>query len=149
MKKILLSLLAYGFMISTTVCFAAGSEQEINKQVVTEFYQAAINDKNFATAEIYLGSWYIQHNPGAQDGIEGFKQFIEYLKNTYPQSHSEIKRIMAENDYVILHVHSIKVPGTRGQAIIDIFRLERNKIVEHWDVIQDIPDNPANSNGMF
>lgn len=96
-----------------------------------------------------MGPWYIQHNPLANDGIDGFKQYLDYLKSTYPQSHSEIKRVMAEGDYVILHVHSIKEPGTRGQAIVDIFRLENNKIVEHWDVIQNIPDQAANSNGMF
>ena len=136
-------------MIGTNVGFAAESEQEINKKLVAQFYQNAINDKNFAAAEPYLGSWYIQHNPQAQDGIDGFKQFIEYLKSTYPQSHSEIKRIIADGDYVILHVHSTKEPGTRGQAIMDIFRLEHNKIVEHWDVIQEIPAESANNNGMF
>jgi predicted SnoaL-like aldol condensation-catalyzing enzyme len=149
MKKIALSVLTYGLLTCGNICFAGDTNQDINKKVVTQFYQTAINDKNFSAAEQYLGAWYIQHNPRASDGIDGFKQFIEYLKNTYPQSHSEIKRVMAEGDYVILHVHSIKEPGTLGQAIIDIFRLENNKIVEHWDVIQDIPKESANSNGMF
>lgn len=149
MKKMVITLLTYVLVSSANVGFAAESEQEINKKVVTQFYQNALNDKNFTAAEPYLGPWYIQHNPLAQDGIDGFKQFIEYLKSTYPQSHSEIKRIIAEGDYVILHVHSIKEPGTRGQAIIDIFRLEHNKIVEHWDVIQEIPAESANNNGMF
>jgi len=149
MKKMVMSLVAYVLVSSANIGFAAVSEQEINKNVVTQFYQKALNDKNFTAAQPYLGPWYIQHNPLAQDGIEGFKQYIEYLKNVYPQSHSEIKRIMAEGDYVILHVHSIKEPGTQGQAIVDIFRLEHNKIVEHWDVIQEIPSGAANSNGMF
>lgn len=143
-------------ILALSLCFAASNQafagkgqQEINKEVVTQFYQKAINDKDFAAAETYMGPWYIQHNPLANDGIDGFKQYLDYLKSTYPQSHSEIKRVMAEGDYVILHVHSIKEPGTRGQAIVDIFRLENNKIVEHWDVIQNIPDQAANSNGMF
>jgi predicted SnoaL-like aldol condensation-catalyzing enzyme len=148
MKNILVSVLFLGSIVSAGNSFA-DENQELNKKLVSEFYQKAINEKNFNAARSYMGPWYIQHNPLAKDGIEGFKQFIEYLKQTYPQSHSEIKRVIAQDDYVVLHVHSIKEPGTRGQAIIDVFRLENNKIVEHWDVIQSIPEIAANSNGMF
>jgi len=123
--------------------------EESNKENVLAFYQLALNDKNFNAARPYLGEYYIQHNPLAQDGVEGFKKFIEYLAKTYPYSHSEIKRVFNEGDFVILHVHSIKEPGTRGEAIIDIFRLENNKIVEHWDVHQSIPETAANDNGML
>ncbi|MGQ3888822.1 nuclear transport factor 2 family protein [Legionella sp. CNM-1927-20] len=149
MKKVAAIFLLIVFAIHAKANFAGLSPQEINKEVVTQFYQKALNEKDFPAAEVYMGPWYIQHNPLAKDGIEGFKQYIDYLKQTYPQSHSEIKRILAEGDYVILHVHSIKEPGTKGQAIVDIFRLENNKIVEHWDVIQTIPEESANSNGMF
>jgi len=62
---------------------------------------------------------------------------------------SEIKRVFADGDYVILHVHSIREPGTRGRAIFDLFKLENGKIVEHWDAVQDIPEKSANENGMF
>jgi predicted SnoaL-like aldol condensation-catalyzing enzyme len=57
--------------------------------------------------------------------------------------------VFADGDYVILHVHAVRVPGTRGNAIVDIFKLENGKIVEHWDVIQEIPGEAANPNGMF
>jgi hypothetical protein len=57
--------------------------------------------------------------------------------------------VFADGDYVIIHSHAIREPGTRGAAIVDIFRLEDRKIVEHWDIIQPIPDTAANSNGMF
>ena len=60
-----------------------------------------------------------------------------------------LKRIFADGDYVIVHVHAVREPGTRGNAIIDIFRLEDGKVVEHWDVIQPIPEKSANDNGMF
>ena len=50
---------------------------------------------------------------------------------------------------MILHVHAVREPGERGGAIVDIFRLENGKIVEHWDVVQTIPEKAANSNGMF
>jgi predicted SnoaL-like aldol condensation-catalyzing enzyme len=71
------------------------------------------------------------------------------LKEKFPNSHSEIKRVIAEGNYVVLHVHSVREPGTRGRAIVDIFKLEDGKIVEHWDVVQDIPEKSANDNTMF
>lgn len=125
------------------------SQKEINKQNVIHFYDAAINQKNYDLAAHYLGSRYTQHNPTAADGPEGFKKFIEFLRDKYPKSHSEITQVFADGDYVILHVHSIREPGTRGRAIIDIFKLEKGKIVEHWDVVQDIPEKSANANTMF
>jgi predicted SnoaL-like aldol condensation-catalyzing enzyme len=114
-----------------------------------EFYDKALNQKDFAAASRYLGSRYTQHNPVAADGPEGLKAFIEFLRDKFPGSRSEIKRVFADGDYVILHVHAVREPGTRGRAIIDIFKLEKGKIVEHWDVAQDLPEKAANSNGMF
>ncbi|CAM2773100.1 nuclear transport factor 2 family protein [Legionella worsleiensis] len=142
-------LLTIFFILLSSVCMALSTVEESNKETVLSFYQYALNDKNFSAARPYLGEHYIQHNPLAQDGIDGLRKFIEYLNQTYPYSHNEIKRVFSEGDFVILHVHSIKEPGTRGEAIIDIFRLENNKIVEHWDVHQLVPEKSANENGMF
>jgi len=125
------------------------SAQEENKRIVTEFYEKALNQKDFEAASTYFGPHYIQHNPAARDGIEGFKAFLQFLREKFPNSHSEIKRVFADGDYVILHVHAVREPGTRGLAIVDIFRLVNGKIVEHWDVRQDIPETAANTNGMF
>lgn len=89
------------------------------------------------------------HNPNAPDGPEGFKTFLQFLKEKFPASRSEIERVFADGDYVILHVHAVREPGTRGNAIVDIFKLENGKIGEHWDVVQPIPEKAANVNGMF
>ena len=122
---------------------------ERNKQIVADFYDLIINKKDYEAAKKYMGPRYKQHNPLVKDYPEGLKEFIEFLKTNAPLAHSEIKRIFAEGDYVILHVHSIRQPGTNGRAIIEIFRLEDGLIDEHWDVIQEIPDDSANPNGMF
>ena len=127
----------------------AGPEQDANKKTVLEFYDAALNQKDFAKAAQYFGPRYTQHNPGAADGPEGLRRFIDFLREKFPQSHSEIKQAFADGDYVILHVHAVREPGTRGSAIVDIFKLEHGKVVEHWDVIQPIPEQSANGNGMF
>ncbi len=124
-------------------------QEEINKKNVVAFYEKAINEKDFEAASKYMGPHYIQHNPMAADGPEGLKHFLAFLRDKAPQSHSEIKRVFADGDFVILHVHAVPEPGARGRAIVDIFRLEKGKIVEHWDVIQDIPEKRANANGMF
>jgi predicted SnoaL-like aldol condensation-catalyzing enzyme len=128
---------------------ADAAQLEANKKNVVEFYEKAINQKDFEAASKYLGSRYTQHNPTAPDGPEGLKGFLAFLKSKFPQSHSDIKRVFADGDYVILHVHAMREPGTRGRAIVDIFKLENGKIVEHWDVAQDVPEKAANANGMF
>jgi predicted SnoaL-like aldol condensation-catalyzing enzyme len=125
-----------------------GSVQEKNKEIVKKFYDLIINKKDFETARQYMGPRYKQHNPLVKDYQEGLKELIEFLKINYPEARSEIKRIIAEDDYVAIHVHSIRSPKIQ-RAIVDIFRLENGKIDEHWDVIQDIPETSANSNGMF
>ena len=127
----------------------ADSKEETNKQVVRAFYEAALNTKDAEAAARYLGPKYVQHNPSAADGAAGLKAFIQFLREKFPQSRNEIKRVFADGDHVILHVHSIREPNTRGRAIVDIFRLENGKIVEHWDAVQDIPEKAANDNGMF
>jgi predicted SnoaL-like aldol condensation-catalyzing enzyme len=129
---------------------ASKQQMEINKKNVLAFYDAAINKKDFEAAKKYFGAGYKQHNPTAADGPEGLKGFIAFLKDKFPNSKSEFKRVFADGDYVIVHVHAVREPGTRGNAIIDIFRLDgKGKIVEHWDVVQPIPEKPANENGMF
>ena len=125
------------------------AQEEQNKKTVIDFYDKAINKKDFDAARVHLGERYIQHNPRAADGPEGLKGFIAFLKGKFPQYKSEFKRVLADGDFVIVHVHNVPEPGERGRAIIDIFRLENGKIVEHWDVAQDIPEKAANSNTMF
>jgi predicted SnoaL-like aldol condensation-catalyzing enzyme len=137
-----------GALVALAAC-AQPSPLEANKRIATEFYDAAINRKDFAAASQYLGSSYRQHNPTAADGPEGLRAFIDFLKMRFPNQRGEIKRVIAEGDLVVLHVHSTRGDDTPGRAIVDIFRIENGKVVEHWDVIQDIPAQPANQNGMF
>ena len=136
-------------MLAASNAPAFAADLEANKKAVVEFYEAGLNRKDFEAASKYIGPQYIQHNPGAQDGIEGFKGFLAFLREKFPNSHSEIRRVFADGDYVILHVHAVREPGTRGRAIVDFFRLEQGKIVEHWDVAQDIPEKMPHNNGMF
>ncbi len=128
---------------------ADAAQMEANKKTVVDFYEKGLNQKDFEAASKYFGAHYIQHNPTVPDGVQGFKTLVELLRTKFSNSHNEIKQVFADGDYVILHVHSVREPGMRGSAIVDIFRLEQGKIVEHWDVRQEVPEQAANSNGMF
>lgn len=127
----------------------AQARQEANRQTVLAFYEKGLNQKDADAALQYVGNRYVQHNPTAADGPEGFRKFIAFLREKFPNSKSEIKRSFVDGDYVILHVNAVREPGTRGSAIVDIFKLENGKIVEHWDVVQPVPETAANKNGMF
>ena len=143
-------LLAAALATLAPAAHAADPQQmEANKKVVLEFYDLAINKKDFDAASKFIGSRYTQHNPRAADGPEGLRAFLAFLREKFPDYHSDIKRVFADGDYVIAHVHNVPTPGSRGTAIIDIFKLEDGKVVEHWDVRQDIPEQSANSNTMF
>jgi predicted SnoaL-like aldol condensation-catalyzing enzyme/quinol monooxygenase YgiN len=129
---------------------SAGPALERNKETVLAFYQSAINDKDFEAASAFLGDHYVQHNPAIADGAEGLKDRIEVIREKSPELRAEVKKIVAEGDLVIAHVHGVRAPGQRGTAVVDIFRLDGNgKLVEHWDVMQDVPDHAENPNGMF
>jgi predicted SnoaL-like aldol condensation-catalyzing enzyme len=148
MQRIAVAVLAAVCLASAATLAVAGNtaQEEANKKIVLDLYDKALNQHDFEAASKHLGPYYKQHNPLAEDGAEGLRKFIAWRKQKFPRARSEIKRAFADGDYVILHVHSVR---ERGVAIVDIFRLESGKVVEHWDVIQPIPEKPANSNGMF
>jgi predicted SnoaL-like aldol condensation-catalyzing enzyme len=126
------------------------AEDEQNKQTVIAFYTLAFNDKRPEEAvERYLGSRYIQHNPQAPDGPEAFIQFVNAYAGQFPELNVDIKRAIAEGDLVVTHSLLTTTPDDRGSAVADIFRLEDGKIVEHWDVVQPVPETAANDNTMF
>ena len=124
--------------------------QKSNKKIVRDFYELAFNQhKPTEAAKRYIGSRYIQHNPYVPNGAEAFYSYFEGFFKEHPKSRVEIKRVLADGDLVVLHLHSITDEQDRGRAIVDVFRVEDGKIVEHWDVTQEVPAASANSNTMF
>jgi predicted SnoaL-like aldol condensation-catalyzing enzyme len=123
---------------------------DVNKETVTSFYKLAFNDhKPAAAVEKYVGGSYTQHNPMVADGSLAFIDFVNGYVARNPHLHVDIKRVIAEGDFVVTHVHITTAENDKGAAAMDIFRLQDGKIVEHWDVVQPVSDKPANENTMF
>jgi predicted SnoaL-like aldol condensation-catalyzing enzyme len=119
---------------------SAQTNIEKNKAVVLEFYNRFFNQGDARAVDDLIVTDYVQHNPTVADGRDAIKPFV--ANGPYP---AEVKRLVAEGDLVVAHVYYLH----SNSAAVDIFRLEHGKIVEHWDVLQTIPETSANNNSMF
>lgn len=147
MKKLLFGL------IILAINSSAMADQSLaqNKQLVIDFYNEVLFKGDYTAIDKYIGDIYIQHNPGVADGKEALRELIRSFGAAPGEAEpfGEIVRVIAEDDLVVLHIRNYHWPAPNGGAVVDIFRVEQGLIVEHWDVIQAIPTESANSNGMF
>ncbi len=130
-----------------------GSDEQANKDLVLKFEDLAFEKKDANAAAQLLSDDFKQHNPQIPDGKEGFIQGVGgYLLKQNPNLKLTVKRVVAQDDLVVLHVfgkYDNNNPAERGVAVMDIFRVKDGKIAEHWDVIEAIPETAANTNTMF
>ena len=123
---------------------------ERNKQNVLAFYDLAFNEGNPAEAvKRYVGKQYTQHNPLVADGPDAFIEYFEKMAQEWPGKYIHFERVIGENNMVVVHCRQ-EWPGDSDYATIDIFRLDEDvKIVEHWDVMQIVPEKSKHNNTMF
>ena len=130
---------------------------EAKKQLVLDFFRTAFEQRDPETAlRLYVGDYYKQHNPGVPDGKEAFAEYVKTRSAKNPNRTILLKRVIAEGDLVVLHTHNIFAPtdegyasAPHGVASVNIFRLEKGKVVEHWDVREAVPATAVHNNTMF
>lgn len=121
-----------------------------NEIVVRDFYETVFNARDIEGGmKKHMGANYTQHNPNVADGPEGFKAGITYFLNqAMPTAKFQVVRTISQGDLVVAHVRVTQL-NKPDLAIVDIFRLKDHKLVEHWDVIQEVPEKMAHDNTMF
>lgn len=128
----------------------ASARADANKRNAIAFYEAFFNQHDLSAAQRYIAEGYIQHNPRVANGRAAFVAAFTTIFANNPQRHSTIHKAIADGDLVALHVLTTTGPNDRGMAIVDIFRFDADgKIVEHWDVMQPVPESTVSGNGMF
>ena len=127
------------------------SNQDLNanKNNAIAFYRSAYLGEPAEAVEMYVGDRYIQHNPLVGDGKQPFIDYFDEMHRDFPDKSIEFVRAVAEGDLVALHTHQ-KWPGGDEYVTMDFFRFDDNgKIVEHWDAMQEIPEETRNGNTMY
>ena len=128
---------------------SAAARLEANKKLVLAFYEQIIGRKDFEGGRPFMGANYRQHSPYATDGHEGLAAFVKYFRENFPNHRYEVKKVLADGDMVVLHLHGMGGMNPHGEQVVDFFRVKDGKVVEHWDVIQPIPEKSENPNGVF
>ena len=151
MQKVLVFvLLLCALTIGRPSVQAQAVPKNANERTVIDFYDLAFNaHKPAEAAQRYIGATYIQHNPLVPNGAAPFVGYFSGFFKTHPAAALDMVRVISEGDLVVVHSKFTTGPEDRGEAIIDIFRVADGKIVEHWDVIQPVPEHSANGNTMF
>ncbi|MFD4508628.1 nuclear transport factor 2 family protein [Streptomyces sp. NPDC058457] len=133
---------------------AAGSvsarETAADKALVTYVYKQLFTYYDTSVIDKYVSPDYVQHNPTVANGPEALRQLVENLKATAtPGSGSVTTHVIAQGDLVLLQTHAGTSDTFSGVGLVDVFRVENHKIVEHWDTIQPVPATTANGHDMF
>jgi predicted SnoaL-like aldol condensation-catalyzing enzyme len=160
MKKLLHTLavagLVVGLIAASGTSFAQTqaqtrdlAQEEANRKLVLDFYDQVFVKHEVEKAAVVLADDYIQHNPLVPTGKAPFVNFFTGFFKANPQAKGLTVRSATDGDLVFLHNHATTSENDRGRAIVDIFRVKDGKIVEHWDVIQPVPETAANTNTMF
>lgn len=150
MIKSTFKLLTIGIAVLGMTAANAKTAEELqkeakNKELVTEIFSAS-------SPEVILNLMaddYKQHNPTVADGKAGAIEFFTEEFRRYPNAKATVAHVAADGDLVWVHAHIVRFQGDPGLALVDIFRVKDGKLVEHWDVIQPVPEKSANGNTMF
>jgi predicted SnoaL-like aldol condensation-catalyzing enzyme len=150
LRNHLVTVLACVLAMSAATTATAGIGKNPKAQKAIAFLDMVFNKKKVKEGfDTYVGDKYIQHNPIAADGKEAAITVLGHVLQQMPGWSYEFKHAYVDGDIAIVHSLVKRDANDRGSAVVDIFRFERGKVVEHWDVIQAVPEKSANNNTMF
>jgi predicted SnoaL-like aldol condensation-catalyzing enzyme len=125
------------------------AQEQANLDLVLKMHAEVLDKLDSSKVDQYLSQDYLQHSSLAEPGLASLKAFLDKVKVESPEAKHHIKRALVDGDLVAVHVHVVRFPGDPGLAVVDIFRVADGKVVEHWDVLQEVPAKPVNPNPMF
>lgn len=125
------------------------AQEQANHDLVIEMYNKVLIAMDSTAVDRYIAPEYVQHSSLAEPTIDALKAFLDRVRVESPDARQTIHRSFVDGEHVIVHTHVERWPADPGLAVVDIFRCENGMIVEHWDVIQDVPAQPVNHNSMF
>lgn len=123
--------------------------EQADHDLVIEMYNKVLIAMDSGAVDRYIAPGYVQHSSLAEPSVAALKDFLDRVHQESPDARQTIHRSFVEGDHVIVHCHVERWPGDPGLAVVDIFRCAAGMIVEHWDVIQAMPESPVNPNSMF
>lgn len=123
--------------------------EQANLDLVLGMYRDVLMPMDSARVDDYIAPGYIQHSSLAEPTVQALKDFLDFVRVQSPDATHNLKRAFVDGDHVIVHHHVIRFAGDPGMAVVDIFRVADGRIVEHWDVLQDVPADPVNPLPMF
>lgn len=124
-------------------------QEDANAQLILDLFNKVLIPMDKTLVDAFIAEDYLQHSSLAEPGRDALKRWLDFVRTETPQATQKIYRIFTQDDYVTTHQHVIRWPGDAGFAVMDIFRIADGKVVEHWDVVQEISESPVNPNSMF
>lgn len=125
------------------------AQEQRNLDLVLSMYRDVLIPFDSSQVDRYISPDYVQHSSLAPPGRDALKQFLDFIRGQSPDAETHIKRSFVDGDHVVCHTHVIRHRGDPGLAVVDMFRLEGDLIVEHWDVLMEVPAKPVNPLSMF
>ncbi|MBI5223861.1 ester cyclase [Candidatus Micrarchaeota archaeon] len=122
---------------------------ESRKELAIGFLKMIVSKKIKEAYEKYTSSKMIHHNAYFPGDAKSLEKGMLDSHAKFPDTSIDIKRAIEEGEFVAVHSHVKMQPAQPGIAVVHLFRFENNKIVEMWDVGQEIPKNSPNKNGIF
>lgn len=128
---------------------AHGEKELRNLDLCDRMYRDMLFAWNPDLIDDFLAEDYVQHSTAASGGREGLRAFMKERIGSFPDVRQAIKARFADGDFTIYHIHTVRHAGDPGMSIMDVFRIEEDRVKEHWEVVQEIPESLPHANGIF